>query len=130
MCVCVWTWRERGGCKARCLPAVRGLKSPSPPLIRALRDALFSPKKADMTGAALPSAVLPSTTSTNYALFTHTHTHMHIDRGPRISWHWGLGCSIELDSNVIECFLYSFFFCMKRIILVVVVLECKQVFAC
>lgn len=51
-----------------------------------------SPQKADMTGAALPSAAPrhPSTTRTSFPI---TVMHEHGDTG--ISWCWGLGPNNE-----------------------------------
>lgn len=118
------------GVEARCLPAVRGLKSPSPPLIRALRDALFSPKKQTWRGQPChllfsPPPLAPAN--------LHSHTHacgwrpwdqLAVGVGPS-------GWIVMLLSAF--CAAFFFFYLHEKDhpnVAAVVVVGSKQVFAC
>lgn len=78
---------ERGDVRHAACQLSADWNPPSPPLIRALRDALFSQESRHDGGSpAICCSPL------------HLKHRLHVDVDPGISWQWGL-CS----SNVIEC---------------------------
>lgn len=95
----------RGRCEARCLPAVRPLKSPSPPSIRDSERCIVLPparplpkKKADMTrtspaicSTSPPPPPPPPPPPAATAALCGPFMMLHVDGDLGISWRWGLG---------------------------------------